>query len=162
MSKEGDVVWAMGTTWQRDNTVEKDGKDWWYSPTTVDKSPIGETLKFLKKHDDFLWLVFNGEVMDNAPEDKTTVDWENGWLAGMNNACQMLNFDTKKHSSLRSALDEREKEMYTEGYSTGWVHGNHSGRRRERDAIVRWLRKYDVVENSRVFSEYIQRGDHHE
>ena len=33
MSKNGDVVWADGMAWQRDEELDEGDKNWWVSPT---------------------------------------------------------------------------------------------------------------------------------
>ena len=62
MSKNGDVVWANGLSWQRDtNYFENEKKQWWYS--SVCGPYATKTLKELKTHSDFCWLVKNGQVV---------------------------------------------------------------------------------------------------
>ena len=62
MSEPGDVVWATGFAWQRDDDYVGDTeKQRWLAPGV----PTGaghKTLKELKEFQDFRWLVKNGEV----------------------------------------------------------------------------------------------------
>ena len=62
MSCPGDVVWADGVAWQRDDDYVGDTeKQRWLAPA----APTGaghKTLKELKEFQDFRWLVKNGEV----------------------------------------------------------------------------------------------------
>lgn len=66
MSKPGDVVWADGLSWQRDE--DSYGKLVWYTPTRYpDGTSVGtyanyQALKQLKKHKDFRWLVKDGKL----------------------------------------------------------------------------------------------------
>ena len=64
MSKNGDVVFANGKSWQRDSDIiETTGdKNWWYSPV---EQYEGELLFNLKGFADFRWLVKDGEVTPN-------------------------------------------------------------------------------------------------
>lgn len=60
MSKNGDVVWANGAAWQRDNEWEGKKKQWWIAPP-VEGLNGQKTLKKLKAFKDFVWIVKNGE-----------------------------------------------------------------------------------------------------
>lgn len=60
MSKNGDVVWANGVSWQRDNDWENLAKQWWIAPA-IDGLDGHKTLKELKQYKDFDWVVKNGE-----------------------------------------------------------------------------------------------------
>ena len=62
-SKSGDVVWANGYAWQRDDDFGLGNKRWWIAPSN-DESQM--TLKELKTYyDDFVWLVKNGKLVWN-------------------------------------------------------------------------------------------------
>lgn len=71
MSKSGDVVWADGMAWQRDdNNFRK--PEWWYSP--ISKAERQNTLKNLKEYSDFRWLVKNGQQWgEYIPADQATI-----------------------------------------------------------------------------------------
>ena len=56
MSKNGDVVWANGASWQRDNEWESLAKQWWIAPA-IDGLDGHKTLKELKEFKDFEWIV---------------------------------------------------------------------------------------------------------
>lgn len=56
MSEQGDVVWANGKSWQRDNLLNPHDKKWWINPDEP------ANLKELKAFKDFRWLVKDGEL----------------------------------------------------------------------------------------------------
>ena len=65
MITTGDVVYADGTSWQRDpDSADLHEKNWWYNPERG--GGTGQTLRSLKKFDDFTWLVKNGEIVSAA------------------------------------------------------------------------------------------------
>jgi len=67
MSRTGDVVWAYGATWQRDESTAHPGaKNWWYSVTQSDG--IGSPLADLKRHADFRWLVRDAQPVEHEAE----------------------------------------------------------------------------------------------
>lgn len=107
MSKNGDVVWADGRAWQRDNNWEQQPKQWWTDPTFDEQV----TLKDLKEHDDFIWLVYDGELVD-------------GIVPAENWACKMCDRqDYHEHFVEDIVTEFRAQGMY-----------------RERQSIVKWLR----------------------
>lgn len=62
MSKNGDVVWANGASWQRDNQWEGLPKHWWIAPS-IDGLDGQKTLKNLKAFKDFKWVVKDGALI---------------------------------------------------------------------------------------------------
>lgn len=71
MSKTGDIVWADGKSWQRDDEHASGFKEWWIAPKN---NP--STLKVLKEYNDFRWLVKNGKPADNVYYENKPNAWE--------------------------------------------------------------------------------------
>ena len=68
MSRTGDVVWANGVTWQRDESTAYAAyaKNWWYSATQ--SYGAGSTLADLERHADFRWLVRDAQPVGGYDE----------------------------------------------------------------------------------------------
>lgn len=95
-SKSGDVVWANGYAWQRDDDFGLSNKRWWIAPSN-DESQM--TLKELKTYyDDFVWLVKNGKLVWN---------YAKGFADGIDTADSV------------AAHAEGYNEGYKEGYADG-------------------------------------------
>ena len=139
MSIEGDVVWAGGKSWQRDEVVGRpNDKNWWYSPVDVDFDGSGVLLADLKRAGDFRWLVKNGQLEDG---------FDDGQLAMWDAHARMLGFDKNIHQSFRAALEDQRNQAALE----------------ERDAIVVWLHSdVDLKEQeARFIAGCIENGVHH-
>lgn len=96
-SISGDVVWANGRSWQRDNEAWSEGeKEWWVNPS--DNGSTTSTLRNLKSADDFMWLVRKGKLVYSYGE---------GFAAGIDTADSV------------AAHAEGYNEGYQDGYSDG-------------------------------------------
>ena len=72
MSEQGDVVWANGKSWQRDNLLNPHDKKWWINPDGV------ANLKELKAFKDFRWLVKDGELNSALPAQQAALAYNLG------------------------------------------------------------------------------------
>lgn len=82
MSKNGDVVWADGKSWQRDNEWEGEEKQWWIAPAITGLKGH-KTLKELKQREDFEWIVKNGKLVTwNFNTDVTNSFYSKGYNEG--------------------------------------------------------------------------------
>ena len=115
MSKNGDVVWASGVSWQRDSDLAIQGnKKWWYTPFGApDGTGEWAFLSDLKKFGDFRWLVKNGE-------DCSHVDAEawNSWVARLQTEVAALRRDLALVENERKEANGR---TATAVVKVGWL-----------------------------------------
>ncbi len=67
-----------------------------------------------------------------------------------------------KEEELLAALKDALAEAYEEGYKMGWGHGNHFGKKKEREAIMKYLNTERRTPGPLVWAREIGAGKHHE
>lgn len=149
MSEPGDVVWADGRTWMRTDWRERSR---WITESNA--LPGNRTaLRSLKAHDDFRWLVRNGEPWANR--------WGTNFRELLAAADSLVDQRTVERDRMRDQRDKWEARAEV---------GVDEGRSRERAAIVAWLRGLRVSAGENIttdvsnrmddFATWIERGDH--
>ena len=111
MSTNGDVVWANGASWQRDNSWEQEPKQWWICPFLDD---LSATLKELKKYPDFAWVVLDGELVrqgEPGEEQNETAHLLRLQVAKAQNECDIFR---AVNTTLRNKLVEAEHVLLAE------------------------------------------------
>ena len=139
MSTYGDVVWANGSSWVRENMTVAGGQDdkrWWYS---VECGVYGR-LQDLKKFNDFAWLVKNNQLYSLNPADFVPAAKPSPTHVGKETVEGVLH-DIRPH--VDRIIDSAICEAFTEGYSQGWENGSLCGREHEREAVATWLGRED-------------------
>ena len=108
MSRNGDVVWANGASWQRDNLWEQEPKQWWICPALGD---LSATLKELKQHSDFAWVVLNGELVREGAHGEKHSDIVRLQAAQAKHECDIFR---ATNTTLRNKLVEAEQLLTAE------------------------------------------------
>ena len=169
MSKNGDVVWADGMAWQRDEELDEGDKNWWVSPT-ADPMVKVSTLKYLKAFKDFRWLVKDGELVDHDLVSRIRKQ-KRSMLAYQMTIKELLD-QLKDARSQRNqwaneatrhwlntdepSLKDRWRRAWGEGHDCGVECGTGD----ERAAIVEWLRGIWPTCYARDYADDIERGEH--
>ena len=184
MSKNGDVVWADGMAWQRDEELDEGDKNWWVSPT-ADPMVKVSTLKYLKAFKDFRWLVKDGELVDHDLVSRIRKQ-KRSMLAYQMTIKELLDQlkDARSqrnqwaNEATRHWLNTDEpslKDRWRRAWGEGHACGVECGSKDERAAIVAWLRNCDGftrftvagAEGSSIamwdkndYADAVERGEH--
>ncbi len=162
MSEQGDVVWANGKSWQRDNLLNPSDKKWWINPDGV------ANLKELKAFKDFRWLVKDGEPVDHDLVSRIRKQ-KRSMLAYQMTIKELLDQleDVRSqrnqwaNEATRHWLNTDEpslKDRWRRAWDDGHDCGVQCGTSEERAAIVAWLSKPGLFLSG--VAEVIERGEH--
>ena len=156
----GDIAWADGKAWWRSPECDST-----FLPEAWESRDGASPLSDLRRHDDFTWLVLNGqrEVVVTPPK----VDLTEPLLHESADGTVTLEWRDDRTATLvsRELLDHMvaSRNSATTGTvsNPAWRRGYDAGINAERRAIVAWLRQQPfLIEWPWAAAAGIERGEH--
>lgn len=163
MSDPGDVVWSGGRAWQRGKYGSSHGvKAWW-----INAAVRTETLKALRKADDFRWLVKEGKRVVHADDYPPQVAHEayTFQIANLTELLAQAEKDRDMYAAdwdrVLASWDKARAKLADALARSGEVAADandayRAGGLAERAAIVAWLRE----KCGHQLANAVERGDH--